>query len=90
MFAIAFDRHAKCGFAALPAKVQPAVWEFIHGPLADRPPVVGSRLLDPPLRGLFRAKRGEYAVLHEVDNGDRVVRVQRIEHRRSVYGLPLP
>ncbi len=74
--------HAKRGFARLPDKVKPAVWEFVQGPLVVNPRRCGSRLLDPPLEGTGRAKRGQYVVLFDLS--ETTVSVLRIEHRRTV------
>ncbi len=87
-FELNVTTHAKRGFARLPDKVKPAVWEFLHAPLVVNPQRCGSRLRDPPLEGTWRAKRGEYVVLYDVDGT--TVSVVRIEHRRTVYDNPLP
>lgn len=89
-YEVVLDRHAVRGFARLPDKVKPAVWELLYGMLATNPYRAGSALLEPPLAGVHRAKRGEYVVLYLVDAEARTVRVRRIEHRRTVYGRPLP
>ncbi len=76
------------GLTRLPDKIKPAVWEFIHGWPLENPRRFGSHLLDPPLEGIWRPKRGEYVVFYDVV--DQTVSVLRIEHRRTVYDGPLP
>ena len=89
---VTWDRHARRGLARLPVTVAPAVWEFVTGPLADNPERVGSRLVQPPFAGVFRAKRGPYVVLFDIDgdHGDRTVVVRRVEHRATVLDRPAP
>lgn len=89
-YEVVIDRHAMRGFARLPDKVQAAVWELINGMLASNPQRVGSALLDPPLRGVHRAKRGEFVVLYVIDNEHQIVHVRRVDHRRTAYARPLP
>jgi mRNA-degrading endonuclease RelE of RelBE toxin-antitoxin system len=68
----------------LPLAVAAAVWEFINGPLAQDPHRVGKPLLEP-LKGLWSARRGAYRVLYRIDDTQRIVRVERIDHRADVY-----
>lgn len=89
-YQVIVDRHAMRGFARLPDKVQAAVWELVNGALAAKPQRVGSALLDPPLRGVHRAKRGEFVVLYAIDDREQTVHVRRIEDRRTAYARPLP
>ena len=68
----------------LPPAAAFAAWEFVNGPLRDAPERVGAPLR-APFEGLWRARRGEYRVRYEIDEGRRVVRVVDIDHRRDVY-----
>jgi mRNA-degrading endonuclease RelE of RelBE toxin-antitoxin system len=68
----------------LPPAVAFAAWEFITGPLRQRPRVVGSPLR-PPFEGLWRARRGEYRVQYRIDDDLRRVVVLDIDHRRDAY-----
>ncbi len=61
-----------------------AAWEFVNGPLRDAPQRVGAPLR-APFEGLWRARRGEYRVRYEIDEGRRLVRVVDIDHRRDAY-----
>jgi mRNA interferase RelE/StbE len=68
----------------LPAAAAFAAWEFITGPLAERPRVVGAPLR-VPFDGLWRARRGQYRVRYRIDEGTHTVYVLDIDHRRDVY-----
>jgi mRNA interferase RelE/StbE len=68
----------------LPAAAAFSAWEFIDGPLRTAPHRVGVPLREP-FAGLWRARRGEYRVRHEIDEVEGVVRVVDIDHRRDAY-----
>ena len=68
----------------LPESVAVAVWEFLNGPLAASPAVVG-RPLRGPYQGYYGARRGSYRVLYRIDHRDVVVEVVKIDHRRDAY-----
>lgn len=89
-YRVDLSRHARRGYNRLPFDVPVAVGGLFDGLLASDPQRVGSALIDPPFAGVHRAKRGEYVVLHDIDDDAMVVRVRRIEHRRTVYVRPLP
>ncbi|HEY3833908.1 MAG TPA: type II toxin-antitoxin system RelE/ParE family toxin [Acidimicrobiia bacterium] len=68
----------------LPAKIRSAAIEFALGSLADAPRRVGKPLVGE-LAGLWSARRGDYRVIYEIDDGQRVVLIHRVQHRRDVY-----
>jgi mRNA interferase RelE/StbE len=68
----------------LPPAAAFAAWEFISGPLTQRPRVVGAALR-APFEGMWRARRGEYRVRYRIDDVNRQVVVLDIDHRRDVY-----
>jgi mRNA interferase RelE/StbE len=68
----------------LPPVAAFAAWEFVSGPLLDRPRVVGAPLR-APFEGLWRARRGEYRVRYRIDEAGRTVYVLDIDHRRDAY-----
>ena len=68
----------------LPQSVAAACWEFIRGPLAENPRRVG-KLLNPPMDGMWTARRGEYRVIYTIHESRVVVEILRIAHRRDVY-----
>lgn len=69
---------------SLPEAAAIAAWEFISGPLALSPRRVGASLR-APFDGHWRARRGEYRVRYEIDEGARTVRILDIDHRRDAY-----
>jgi mRNA-degrading endonuclease RelE of RelBE toxin-antitoxin system len=61
-----------------------AIYEFINGPLRHDPWRLSKPLHDE-LEGFRGARRGEYRVIVRIDEGDRVVRVLRVDHRGHAY-----
>ena len=70
----------------LPTTAAFAAWEFISGPLLERPRVVGAPLRSP-FEGMWRARRGEYRVRYRIDEPAHTVYVLDIDHRRDAYHL---
>jgi mRNA-degrading endonuclease RelE of RelBE toxin-antitoxin system len=68
----------------LPPAAAFAAWEFISGPLLDRPRLVGAPLR-APFEGLWRARRGEYRVRYRIDEAGRTVYILDLDHRRDAY-----
>jgi mRNA interferase RelE/StbE len=68
----------------LPPAAAFAAWEFIEGPLRERPRVVGKPLL-APLEGDWSARRGYLRVRYRIDEEKRVVTVVDVAHRSDVY-----
>lgn len=68
----------------LPEVVAAACFEFIMGPLAENPRRVG-KLLRNELAGTYSARRGEFRVIYDIDDGRIRVEVIAIRHRRDVY-----
>ena len=69
--------------ARLPEFAAAAIVEFITGPLLENPQRVG-KALGLELAGYSSARRGAYRVVYRIE-GDKVVRVVRIDHRADVY-----
>jgi mRNA-degrading endonuclease RelE of RelBE toxin-antitoxin system len=61
-----------------------AIIEFLHGPLSDNPHRVGQPLRGR-LTGAWSARRGEYWVIYRIDDGQVVVTVLSMRHRRDAY-----
>jgi mRNA-degrading endonuclease RelE of RelBE toxin-antitoxin system len=68
----------------LPPAAAFAAWEFISGPLLERPRVVGTPLREP-FDGMWRARRGEYRVRYRIDEDRHRVLVLDVDHRRDAY-----
>jgi mRNA interferase RelE/StbE len=85
LFAVVLAPGARRALSdGLPAAAAFAAWEFINGPLRQRPHWVGAPL-QAPFQGLWRARRGEYRVRYRIDEERREVYVLDIDHRRDVY-----
>lgn len=69
----------------IPDKVRPAIFEMVDGAIADNPQRVG-KPLDLQLEGLHVARRGEYRIVYQIDEAESVVMIQRVAHRRDIYG----
>jgi mRNA interferase RelE/StbE len=67
----------------LPRHVHPLVVQAIEA-LASAPRPHGCRKLKGP-GDFWRVRVGEYRVVYEIDDGIRVVTIQRAAHRREVY-----
>jgi mRNA interferase RelE/StbE len=68
----------------IPLNASRAIFEFIHGPLAQDPWRVSKPLHDE-LDGFRGARRGEYRLVLRIDEERSVVRVVRVDHRSVVY-----
>ncbi|MCZ2804894.1 type II toxin-antitoxin system RelE/ParE family toxin [Modestobacter sp. VKM Ac-2983] len=73
----------------LPARVAPAVVEFLTAVLPENPLRL-SKPLTGEFEGLRSARRGDYRVLIEVDEGAGTVLVVRVAHRAEAYRPPPP
>jgi mRNA-degrading endonuclease RelE of RelBE toxin-antitoxin system len=68
----------------LPGKVCDAAIQAILGPIVEYPRRVGKPLVGE-LTGLYSARRGDYRVIHQIDDDRKVVIVHRVQHRRIVH-----
>jgi mRNA-degrading endonuclease RelE of RelBE toxin-antitoxin system len=84
MFDVAWTPTARRRFARLPKSVAAAVLEFVYGALAENPRRVGMPLREP-FEGSYSARRGEYRVVYEIDDGRVVITLLTVDHRRDVY-----
>ena len=68
----------------LPKKVAAAAYEFITGPLLDDPHRVG-KTLNAPMAPAWKARRGSYRILYNLDDTHGIVEVTAIRHRSDAY-----
>ena len=68
----------------IPEKVREAAIAAIQGPIAENPQRLGKPLLGE-LEGLHSARRGDYRVIYEIFEDEKVVLIHRVQHRRDVY-----
>lgn len=83
-FEVAWSPTAQHDLRRLPEKVVTAVPEFVYGSLADNPHRVG-RPLHLEFTGSHAARRGSYRVVYRIDEKQRRVRIETIDHRSDVY-----
>lgn len=76
--------RAQRSLDALPASAAAALAELMTNDLLANPRRLGHHL-HAQLEGMLSARRGEYRVIYEIDEGRRVVRVLDAGHRRDVY-----
>lgn len=68
----------------LPGKVREAALAAIFGPIAENPQRLGKKLLGE-LEGLHSARRGDYRIIYQIFEDERVVLIHRVQHTRDVY-----
>jgi mRNA-degrading endonuclease RelE of RelBE toxin-antitoxin system len=68
----------------LPDKIREAALAAVFGPIAKNPRRLGKPLLGE-LEGLTAARRGDYRIIYEILEEEKIVVVHRIEPRRDVY-----
>jgi len=68
----------------LPEKIATACIEFVYGGLSVNPHRA-SRALRFELEGKYSARRGDFRVIHEIDDVRRVITIIAIDHRSDVY-----
>ena len=83
MYQVVVERSAEKDLKRLSAKIRPRVATALRG-LASNPRPPGSRKLAGAEHG-WRIRVGDYRIIYEIADVIRVVRVQRIRHRREVY-----
>lgn len=83
-YAVLVTGPARRDLNRLPTAVAAAIFEFMHGPLAENPQRVGHRL-GRDLAGLHSARRGEYRVIYQILEDKLLVHVVRIRHRNTAY-----
>ena len=83
-FEVTWSPTAQRDLQRLPEKVVTAVAEFVYGALAANPHRVG-RPLHLQLIGRHAARRGDYRVVYRIDDDQRRIRVEIVDHRSDVY-----
>jgi mRNA-degrading endonuclease RelE of RelBE toxin-antitoxin system len=86
-FSVEVSSAARRQLDQLPDKVAMAVIEFLTAVLPENPLRL-SKPLTGSLSELRSARRGDYRVLIEVDEGNRRILVVRIAHRAHAYRPP--
>ncbi|MCP3997652.1 MAG: type II toxin-antitoxin system RelE/ParE family toxin [bacterium] len=66
----------------LPEKVWSAALSAIFGPIADNPQRLGTPFIGE-LEGLRSVRRGDYRIIYEVLQDEKIVLINRVQHRRD-------
>jgi mRNA interferase RelE/StbE len=83
-YEVIFSPTARRDMATVPARVIPAIVEFVYGDLAAFPRRVG-KPLERELAGSYSARRGSYRILYDIDEEKNRVSILRVAHRADVY-----
>lgn len=83
-FAIEWASSALRALNRLPEKIATACVEFVHGGLAENPRRAGHALRFD-LEGKHSARRGDFRIVHEIDDDRRIVTVLAVDHRSDIY-----
>ena len=81
---VQFAPSALRGLDRLPPRIAPAIIEFATRTLPRNPQQL-SKPLRGELEGLCSARRGDYRVIYEIDEGAHRVVIHVIEHRADAY-----
>jgi mRNA interferase RelE/StbE len=84
LFGVTWSPTAQRDLPRLPEKVVTAVGEFVYGALVDNAHRVG-RPLHLDLAGRHAARRGGYRVVYRIDDVQRLIRIEAVDHRSDVY-----
>lgn len=84
MYEIEWARSALRRLDRLRDKAAAACIEFVYGALAEDPHRVGGELR-LELAGKRSARRGDFRIIYEIDDDERVVTIIAIDHRSDVY-----
>ena len=83
LYTVSFRRSAEKDLRKLDAAVQRRVLHAVEGLARERHPL-GCRKMQGG-EDAFRIRLGDYRVIYTVDDGVKIVAVERIRHRREVY-----
>jgi mRNA-degrading endonuclease RelE of RelBE toxin-antitoxin system len=83
-YEVIFSPTARREMSSVPARVIPAIIEFVYGDLSAFPRRVG-KPLERELAGSFSARRGNYRILYDIDEEQKRVLILRVAHRSDVY-----
>ena len=83
MFSVLLERAAEKDLARLPARIHDRVIAAIMGLGKNRRPV-GCRKLAGS-KNDWRIRVGDYRVVYEIAEAVRIVRINRVRHRKEVY-----
>lgn len=83
-YEVRFSSAAERDLGQIPPRYAVAIVEFVTRVLPTNPQRMGKPLRNE-LEGLHGARRGDYRVLYQIIEADKVVLMVRIDHRSRVY-----
>lgn len=83
-YEVEFAGSARRDLRGVPARIVPAIIEFVYGDLSRQPRRVG-KPLQRELTGLWSARRGPYRILYEIVEDRLVILVIHVDHRADIY-----
>ena len=83
MYRVFLERAAEKDLRKLPAKLHNRIIVALQA-LAENPRPPGCRKLTGAEND-WRIRVGEYRVVYEIDDANRIIRINRLRHRREVY-----
>ncbi len=83
-YEVQFSSAAQLDLGQIPPRYVVAIVEFVTRVLPTNPQRMGKPLRNE-LEGVHGARRGDYRVLYQIVEADKVVLVVRIDHRGRVY-----
>lgn len=83
MYEVVIERRAERDFRRLPPEIFDRIARAAQT-LAENPRPEGCRKLEGSDND-WRIRVGDYRVLYEIDDSERIVRIMRVRHRRDVY-----
>jgi mRNA interferase RelE/StbE len=82
MYQIKLDKRVEKELDRIPEKIFDRIREVISA-LKDNPRPLGVKKLTNQEH--WRIRVGEYRILYEIDDGEKLITIFRIKHRRDVY-----
>lgn len=83
-YEVQLSSAAQRDLGQIPPRYAVAIVDFVTGVLPTNPQRMGKPLRNE-LEGVHGARRGDYRVLYQIVEADRVVLVVRIDHRGHIY-----
>lgn len=81
-YALRFKRDAERELDRIPRANLARIMKRIHQ-LAFQPRPSGCKKLGEP--SIYRVRQGDYRVLYQIDDENRIVAILKVGHRREVY-----
>ena len=83
MYEVYLERHAELDLKALPSEIFQRILPHIKG-LANNPRPSGSKKLTGSKHD-WRIRVGDYRVIYEISDKEKLIRVMAVRHRKEVY-----